>query len=178
MRTNLALVVLAALVTACGPPAPSASPVAEAAAPAATTPAAAPGFETLDPCRFTGAELSAAIGVRFADGVNNTDPRVASAQQSCNYEGPDHAAVLLHVVLLGHDPATVAASRRMMLQMIAGKTETLTDDVDAAIFQDQSELGTYALHYARGDYLYEVRLLAFQGGAASARQKLARLRRL
>lgn len=75
------------------------------------------------------------------------------------------------------EPSSAATSRQMMLNLLAGGTAPLADDPDGAIFQDQTELGTYALHYSRGNLLYEVRLMTFRGGAAAAREKLLRLRR-
>ncbi len=182
MREAAAALVFCSLFSACGPQAAEhakqpenlfATGAAPRAAPAASTPAT----DKTDPCLYSAGEVSAALGASYAAGKVDTDPRVAAALKSCSYAGPGHAALVIHVVLLGQDAASIATSKRMMLQLLAGKLAPVAGDADGAIFQEQPELGTYALHYGRTRYLYEVRLMAFSGTAASAREKLLRLRR-
>ena len=92
----------------------------------------------------------------------------------CAQNGPGQ----LRVNVTWLEPSSAATSRSMMLNLLAGGTAPMAGDPDGAIFQDQTDLGTYALHYSRDNLLYEVRLMAFGGGAAAAQTKLLRLRRL
>ena len=181
MRKASLAIVFSVLFAACGQQPADGVNHREDVAAAATAPQTAPpapASARFDGCVFSAAEVSAALGAPYAAGKDDTDPRSAAALHSCSYEGPDHAALVVHVGLLGDNAATIATSKRMMLQTLAGKLTPVADDADGAIFQEQPELGTYALHYGRARFLYEVRLMAFSGAAASAREKLLRLRRL
>ena len=183
MRETAPALMLCILFAACGPqPSESAKPRATAEMAKAVPPRPA-ATGTLAPdkfaaCLYSAGEVSAALGAPYAAGIDDTNPLSAAALKSCKYAGPGHAALVIHVVLLGQDSATIATSKRMMLEFLAGKLTPVAGDADGAIFQEQPYFGTYALHYGRTRYLYEVRLMAFSGAAASAREKLLRLRRL
>ena len=182
MRATAPALMLCGLFAACGPqPSESAKPreTVQATMPAPPRPTATGALapDKFAACLYTAGEVSAALGAPYTAGIEDTDPRSAAALKSCTYAGPGHAALVIHVVLLGQDSATIATSKRMMLQLLAGQLTPVAGDADGAIFQEQPELGTYALHYGRTRYLYEVRLMAFSGAAASAREKLLRLRR-
>ena len=182
MRKALSALVFCVLFAACGQQSTDSAKHREGEIATGTAPQSAPtaparAADNLDACLYSASEVSTALGAAYAAGVDDTDPRVAAALHSCSYAGPDHAAFVVHVVLLGEDPATIAMSKRMMLQTLAGKLTPVADDADGAIFQEQPELGTYALHYGRAHFLYEMRLMAFTGAATGAREKLLRLRR-
>ncbi len=176
----LALVMSIGLA-ACGAAAP---PTRSVAGPASDPSAPPPGarepqgvaLEAVSPCAFTAAEVSAVLGGAYGEG-RPVAPIAGAPRRDCTYDAQDGGMGQLRVNITWLEPATAATSRSMMLRMLAGGTAPITGDPDGAIFQDQSELGTYALHFARGNLLYEVRLMSFQGGSSAARQTLLRLRR-
>ena len=128
-------------------------------------------------CPYTPQELTAAIGIAVGAGRRLPSPS-GSPQQSCTYDqGPvDGLQVRVNTTWL--EPGSAVASRTMLLGMLAGQIQMFPGDPGGGRFQNQSELGTYALYYWRGNLLYEVRLLTFKGGAVAAKAKLLSLRRL
>ena len=181
MRKAMAAAFLAVTLAACGQ---SAAPMADNNSPPSDpVPAVANridasrvvALDAIDACAFTPAEVSVALAGSYNAGVP-VAPIPGAPRRDCTYDaqsGPGQ----LRVNITWLEPSSAATSRATMLNMLTGGTAPMVGDADGAIFQDQTELGTYALHYSRGNLLYEVRLMAFSGGAAAAQEKLLRLRR-
>jgi|CXWL01.1.fsa_nt_gi hypothetical protein len=181
MHKAISAALLLVVLAACGQ---SAAPAAGDNS-SASNPGVAPTFpvelsqasalETIDACVFTPAEVSAALTGSYAAGIP-VAPIPGAPRRDCTYDEQSGMGQL-RVNVTWLEPSSAATSRAMMLNMLAGGSAPMAGDPDGAIFQDQTDLGTYALHYSRGNLLYEVRLMAFRGGAAAAREKLLRLRR-
>lgn len=182
MYKAISAVLLSAVLTACNQataPAADDNSSAGASAPAVAAPPAlaqSVALEAIDACVFTPAEVSAALTGSYAAGVP-VAPIPGAPRRDCTYDEQSGGMGQLRVNITWLEPSSAATSRAMMLNMLAGGTTPMAGDADGAIFQDQTDLGTYALHYGRGNLLYEVRLMTFQGGAAAAREKLLTLRR-
>ena len=181
MGKGLATAIFGAALSACSPnPTPAAAPPPAAvdnAVDASATSARPSGVAlgALNPCVFTPAEIGTALTGQYAAGVRVV-PIPGAPRRDCTYdEQGGQGQLRVNVTWL--EPSSAATSKAMMLNMLAGGIAPMPGDPDGAIFQDQTELGTYALHYARGNLLYEVRLMTFRGGAAAAKAKLLKLRR-
>ena len=182
MHKAISATLLLAALAACGqsaPPAAEGNSAAAAPGVAAISPADLSqtiALEAINACVYTPAEVSAALTGSYAAGIP-VAPIPGAPRRDCTYDAQsDMGQLRVNVTWL--EPSSAATSRAMMLNMLAGGSAPMAGDPDGAIFQDQTDLGTYALHYSRGNLLYEVRLMAFRGGAAAAREKLLRLRRL
>ena len=180
MRQTINLLLAAVGLAACSQNNGSAQPVAMATSqsvtPASTAAKPTITLDAIEPCIFTSAEIAAAIGGNYAAG-KAVAPIAGAPRRDCTYDEQGGADGQLRVNITWLEPASAATSRGMLMNMIAGATTSIPGDPDGAIFQDQTELGTYALHYSRGNLLYEVRLMTFRGGAAIARERLLRLKR-
>ncbi len=180
MHRGLATAIFGAALSACGPtatPAAGPSPAAadHAVEAAATSRPAGVALGALNPCVFTPAEIGVALTGQYAPGVRVV-PIPGAPRRDCTYDQQGGQGQL-RVNVTWLEPSSAATSKAMMLNMLAGGTAPMPGDPDGAIFQDQTELGTYALHYSRGNLLYEVRLMTFREGAAAAKAKLLKLRR-
>jgi hypothetical protein len=156
-----------------GPAAPDpAAPAAGPAAPAPPTPEGPISVTTPDPCFLRAADVSAALGATYGEGVALAAiPGVPS--RACTYDG--RGASQLRVNVTAHPPARADALRAQLGAGLAGATAPLPGDADGAVFQRQDDLGTCALHYVRGPLQVEVRLMTCPDPAAQS--KLARLPR-
>lgn len=173
---SLLMVVLATVpMAACGPEKTAAAVSPPPAAAVASRPAATVVPATIEACIFSLAEVGAVLGQPF-DAAPPIPPIPGAPQRSCAYDPVGGGPVQLRVNVTWLEPSSAATSRRMMMAMLAGTTTPLPGDPDGAIFQEQADLGTFALHYSRGDFLYEVRLFGVRD-AASARARLLKLRR-
>lgn len=183
MRKAIAAVLFGAALAACSQdatPAPSGNSSAVEPEPAVahtsvSGPAPGVALDAINACVFTPAEVSGALGGAYGTGVP-VAPIPGAPRRDCTYDEQDGARQL-RVNVTWLEPSSAATSRAMMLAMLAGGATPMAGDRDGAIFQDQTDLGTYALHYSRGNLLYEIRLMAFPGGPAMAKEKLTSLRR-
>lgn len=173
---SLLMVVLATVpLAACGPDKTAAAAASPPAAVVAARPAAALVPATIEACVLSVGEVSAALGEPFG-AAPPIAPIPGAPQRSCAYDPVGGGPIQLRINVTWLEPSSAATSRRMMMAMLAGTTTPLPGDPDGAVFQDQADLGTFALHYSRGDYLYEVRLFGVRD-AARAKGGLLKLRR-
>ncbi len=153
---------------AVAPPATQVTPAAPA------KPAPAPALPKVNPCVFTEAAVSKALGSAYGAGRALPDiPGVPTS--SCAYDGKGSQ---LRVNVTSYPSAAAAAMRKDLGQGLAGKVTPLAGDADGAVFQQQTgDLATCALHYFRGDVKYEVRLMTCREPEATARARIGALPR-
>jgi hypothetical protein len=130
-------------------------------------------MDMMDPCWMKGSVVSTVLGGKYADGKEL--PAIAGlSRRACSYDG----AKSLRVNVTPLEPAMAEAVRKDVTMGMAGASTSIPADPDAARFQMQKDMGTCALHYVKGSYKLEVRLMSCRESESSAQAKLLKLPRV
>jgi hypothetical protein len=138
----------------------------------------APALPKANPCPYTAAQVSAALGVKVAEGRPSEMPFPGGVEYSCTFE-QQGGFMAFYVQQMVMSVADQQKGDAYWQQTLAGKSTAIAGDPDGARWQlDPYNAKTLALHYLRGTHRVTLRVVSAPAQAEAMKPKLLALKRL